>query len=53
MLNIALLLCTAFLPFPTAVLAAYLPSPSERTAATALYGGVLTLTAVVYNALSP
>jgi uncharacterized membrane protein len=51
MLNIALLLCVAFLPFPTAVLAAYLPSPGERTAATAFYGGVLTVTGVFFNVL--
>ena len=51
MLNMALLLCVAFLPFPTAVLAAYLPSPGERTAATAFYGGVLTLAGVIYNML--
>ena len=50
MLNLGLLLCTAFLPFPTAVLAAYLPTP-DRTTATVFYGGALTLTAVFYNSL--
>src|SRR5256712_3477863 len=50
-LNVAPLLCTAFLPFPTAVLARYLLSATERTAAAAFYGGTLTVTAVVYNAL--
>ena len=39
MLNIALLMGTAFLPYPTAVLAAYLPVPGARTAATVLYAG--------------
>jgi uncharacterized membrane protein len=51
MLNMALLLCVAFLPFPTAVLAAYLPSPGERTTATVFYGIVLTVTGVIYNML--
>src|SRR2546428_7962234 len=49
-LNVALLLCTAFLPFPTAVLARYLLSATERTAAAAFYGGTLTVTAVGYHA---
>jgi len=51
MLNLALLFCVAFLPFPTAVLAQYLPSPEHRTAAAVLYGGTLTVTAVAYNAV--
>lgn len=51
MLNIGLLLCVSFLPFPTAVLADYLSSPAERSAAAALYGGTLTITAIFYNAL--
>ncbi len=51
MLNAALLLCTVFLPFPTALLAAYLGAPPERRAATILCGGTLTVTAIVYNAL--
>ena len=51
MLNVALLFWVAFLPFPTAVLAQYLPLPADRTAATAFYGGTLTATAIVYNAL--
>ncbi len=49
MLNVLLMLCTAFLPYPTAVLAAYLPVPSERTTAALFYGATLTATAVVYN----
>jgi uncharacterized membrane protein len=51
MLNLGLMFCTAFLPFPTAVLADYLPMPSERTTAVVLYGATLTLTAIFYNAL--
>src|SRR2546425_4943469 len=50
-LNVAPLLCTAFLPFPTAVLARYLLSATERTAAAVFYGGTLPVTAVGYNAL--
>src|SRR2546428_5058303 len=48
-LNVAPLLCTAFLPFPTAVLARYLLSATERTAAAVFYGGTLTVTAGVYK----
>src|SRR2546427_8978175 len=51
MLNLALLFCVAFLPFPTAVLAQYLPSPQHPTPAAVLYGGTLTVTAVAYNAV--
>lgn len=51
MLNLGLLLCTAFLPYPTAVLARFLPDPAERTAATVFYGATLTVTAVFYNVL--
>jgi TMEM175 potassium channel family protein len=51
MLNVALMFWVAFLPFPTAVLARYLPLAGDRTAATVLYGGTLTLTALCYNVL--
>ena len=51
MLNLALLFCTVVIPFPTAVLAAYLPAPEARTPATVLYGAVLTATALAYNGL--
>ncbi len=51
MLNIWLLMGAAFLPYPTAVLAAYLRVPDARTAATVFYGGTLTFTAIAFNAV--
>jgi uncharacterized membrane protein len=51
MLNLALLFWVAALPFPTALLAEYLPLPGERTAAVVLYGATLTGSAIAYNAL--
>jgi uncharacterized membrane protein len=50
-LNTLLLMCVSFLPFPTGVLAEYVRVPSEQCAAALLYGGTLTVTAVVFNAL--
>jgi uncharacterized membrane protein len=50
MFNLGLLFCVAFLPFPTAVLAEYLPTP-DQTVAVVFYGGTLTVTAIFYNAL--
>src|SRR5260370_31380460 len=50
MLNIWLLMGAAFLPYPTAVLAAYLRVPDARTAAPVFYGGTLTFTASAVNA---
>jgi TMEM175 potassium channel family protein len=51
MLNVALLFWVAFLPFPTAVLADHLRHTANRTAATVLYGGTLTCTALCFNLL--
>src|SRR5262245_19188997 len=51
LLNSALMFCTAFLPFPTAVLADCLESPAVRSQATVFYGLTLTVTAIFYNAL--
>jgi hypothetical protein len=51
LLNSGLMFCTAFLPFPTAVLADCLQSPSARQQATVFYGLTLTVTALFYNAL--
>ncbi|HET7790732.1 MAG TPA: TMEM175 family protein [Gemmatimonadales bacterium] len=51
LLNLGLLLGVAVLPFPTAVLAAYLPVAGARTAATVLYGANLTCTALAFNAV--
>jgi len=51
MLNILLLLFTAFIPFTTSLLADYLLTPSAQVAATAFYGAILTCTAIAYNLL--
>jgi uncharacterized membrane protein len=51
MLNLFLLLCIAFIPFPTSVLAEHLDDQDIRGPATAFYCGAFTLTAVAYNAL--
>ena len=48
-LNLLLLLCVAFTPFPTRVLAEYLTSNAARVTAVAFYGATFTLTAIVYN----
>jgi uncharacterized membrane protein len=47
-LTLLLLLCIAFLPFPTAVMAEHLTDPHERAAAVAFYCGCFTVTAVFY-----
>lgn len=51
LINVAFLMTIAFLPFPTALLAAYLPVPDGRTAAVAAYSGTLVCIALAYNAL--
>ena len=51
MLNLALMFFTVLLPFPTAVLATYLPSAEARTPATVLYGANLVATAICFNVL--
>ncbi len=51
-LNLLLLMCISFLPFPTAVIAAYMrDSPHERTIAVMFYGATFTAIAVAWNAL--
>ena len=51
LLSVFFLMCIAFLPFPTAVLAEYLPEPKGRRIAVALYSATFVLIAVAYNAL--
>jgi len=46
--NLLLLMCIAFLPFPTAVMAEHLTDEHERSIAVAFYCGSFTLTAVFY-----
>ena len=48
--NLTLLMCVAFIPFPTALLADYVKESGANVAAV-VYGGTFTFTALVYNAL--
>ena len=51
-LNILFLMCVAFIPFPTALLAEYLErSDSERETAGVIYAGTLAVTAVFFTLL--
>jgi uncharacterized membrane protein len=50
-LNLLLLLCIAFIPFPTAVLVEYMRDDDNARAATLTYGVTLTFTALAFNAM--
>src|SRR3989475_8757474 len=51
LINVLFLMWISFLPFPTALLAAYLPEPEGRTLAVAGYSATLVMIAVAYNAV--
>lgn len=46
-INLALLLCVAFIPFPTSLVAEHISEPDERTA-TLLYSGVFFVTSLIF-----
>jgi uncharacterized membrane protein len=48
--NLLLLFCVAFIPFPTAVLAAHIDQPDESTAVV-FYAGAFVVTALTFNLL--
>ena len=50
-LNTLFLMCVAFIPFPTALLAEYVREPEQRTTAVAVYSGTLAVTAIFFTAL--
>src|SRR6266516_3854245 len=49
MLNVVFLMTICFLPFPTALVAAYVRNPDTRSLATAVYGGTMTAIAIMFN----
>ena len=51
LINVLFLLTIAFVPFPTAVLAEYLPEPDERRGAVMLYSATMVFMALAYNAV--
>ena len=51
LLNVAFLMCVAFLPYPTAVLARYLPQAGAQRIAVAGYSATLFVIALAYNAV--
>jgi uncharacterized membrane protein len=51
LLSVLFLMCIAFLPFPTALLAEYLSQPKGRQVAVAAYSASFVLIALAYNAV--
>jgi uncharacterized membrane protein len=51
LINVAFLMGISFIPFPTAVLAEYLPEPEGRRTAVAFYGATMVGIALLFNAL--
>jgi uncharacterized membrane protein len=51
MLNVLFLMCIAFIPFPTRLLAQYITDPHQAEAAALAYGITLTLTAIFFNVI--
>jgi uncharacterized membrane protein len=47
-LNLLLLMCVSFVPFPTSVMAEHLTDPRQRATGVAFYCGCFTVTAVLY-----
>ena len=48
-LNLLLLMCITFIPFPTALLAEYMQQADQQQTAALVYGGLFTLTAIMFN----
>jgi uncharacterized membrane protein len=51
LINVAFLMGISFLPFPTAVLAEYLPEPEGRRTAVAFYSATFVVIALLFNAV--
>lgn len=51
LISVCFLMCIAFLPFPTALLAEYLSEPKGRRIAVAVFSASFVLIALAYNAL--
>lgn len=51
LLNILLLMCISFVPFPTRVVADHATNGGDRQAAAVLYGSTLTITAICFFAV--